>query len=388
MDDESFTYYHDMPGHVPNSSALITTLSEVLHHRGRPRPNFDEEYFMEFWYYRPGEHWPHYIKYRGRGTATANFICTSGYGHGPAEDIGGPAGWKSLLKAYDAPSVDLKMKRDMEWFQVCAKNNRNPRGLKGDLKHNWDGSIVNTRLSQLTCAPTFNSIPQPRESGPSILLVSLDKPASFDQNFAPVLAKLQAKANEMREVTDSTTARMLLSTQHSYRAIIVTDPSILCRAAAGEPDFQHLSRQLVLHAAQVSREATAVTFWFACNAGTWTAASNPGDKVPYIWRENWGLNWQVKAPGRFRQRFALNYVANNMLRERWDLKYLNHAYEVHGALIATTPCQTRLYHLSQDCGPNESPAMFMRYGGGYVGFIGDVNAEEASAELLLKMCGL
>ncbi|KAN0076447.1 Protein MM3350-like domain containing protein [Elaphomyces granulatus] len=95
-----------------------------------------------------GDGWEHVITCIGRTPATPHFVCLDGEGHGCAEDVGGPSGWEELLKAYDAETPTKDQKMTMKWFETFASN-KDPRGLRGDLKWQWDKDGVNAALRGL-----------------------------------------------------------------------------------------------------------------------------------------------------------------------------------------------------------------------------------------------
>ena len=311
-----------------------------------------------------GDSWEHVITCTARTDATTHFVCVEGEGHGCAEDVGGYTGWKELLMAYDAQNPTKDQKERISWFETFASN-KDPRGLRGELKWRWDKDRINAVLSELD-EPSGGA---PRSSNAllSVLLISLDKLEFFDEMYSEVIAKLRSKAR-VTEVTHIASAMQHLSkAQEEYAAIVVTDPAIM------EDYFITVQRKLVEYA----RAGGTVILGFH-----FSSFARP-DELTVFFKDRWALNWK---PGDYhRSTFSLNPRANPVFMSRHHPN-LPHEYSMKALHLCNTKPEDRIYVSSP--GSAQSPAIFAKYGNGYLGWIGDVNTEIGTTELLLTMCGV
>jgi hypothetical protein len=309
-----------------------------------------------------GDGWEHVITSIGRADSTTNFVCLDGEGHGCAEDVGGYSGWKQLLEAYDAQNPTRDMDELISWFETRASN-KDSRGLRGEERRRWDKDRINAVLREL-------DTPASSSSSRSILLVSLEKQTFFEEMYSEVLGKLRSKAT-VTEVTHIASAMQHLSEkQDEYAAIIVSDPAIM------EDDFIAVRQKLVE---------------YVCAGGTvilgfnYSGFAQP-DKLNRFFKDAWSLNWEFGAYQRS------TYSINSRANERFTNGcYPNlRQYSMKAVHLKNTQLEERVY-VSTDTydDKTQSPVIFAKYAGsGYLGWIGDVNAEIGTTELLLAMCNL
>lgn len=310
-----------------------------------------------------GDGWEHVITCAGRTGPTAHFICLEGEGHGCAEDVGGPHGWKTLLEAYDADNPTENQKELIDWFETYASN-KEPEGLRGEKKWKWDKDGINTVLTELGALPKDRDGPE--TSRTSILLVSLDRQPFFDNMYSEVLAKLRSKVT-MTEVTHIASALHHLSqAEKLYNAVVVTDPSVM------EPDMLAVQEKLVDY---VQDGGTVILGFLFASFAQWPDLTR-------FFKKTWNLDWESGDYGR--ETFFLNPRANHtfMSRRQPDLP---HQYSMKALHLKNTKPAERIYISNSNSA--QSPAVFARHGHGFLGWIGDVNTEEGHSELLLSMCG-
>lgn len=314
--------------------------------------------------YDIGEGWEHVITCTGRTDPTAHFICLDGEGHGCAEDVGGSKGWDELLKAYDAQNPTIEQKEKILWFETFASN-KDPEGLRGEMKWRWDKDKINVVLTELH-KPSGNT-PGPSSSPLPLLLISLDKRSFFDNMYAEVLAKIRSKVDVIEVTHIASAMRHLLKPHEEYSAIIVTGPEIM------KNDFVAIQRKLVDYA---NAGGTVILgFHFSSFAQF--------DKLAVFFKETWGLNWEA---GNYRgDMFSLNPRANPDFLRR-PHPNLPQQYRMKALHLRNTRLEDRIY--VSDPSSTQSPAIFAKYGNGYLGWIGDVNTENGTTELLLTMCGV
>jgi hypothetical protein len=310
-----------------------------------------------------GDGWEHVISCTGRTDATAHFVCLEGEGHGCAEDVGGYTGWKELLEAYDAQNPTKAQKEKMSWFEEYASN-KDPAGLRGELKWKWDKDRTNQVLAELN-VPSGAMTTSPTSSH-SVLLISLNKQPFFDDMYSQVMAKLRSKA-DVTEVTHIASAMQHLLVAHQYAAAVVTDPEVM------DKGFIAVQEKLVDYA----RAGGTVVFGFHCSSFV-----RPNDLARFF-KETWSVNW--KSGDYTRSMFSLNHQANSVFRSRRGHN-LPQQYSMKALHLRGTRAEDRIYISSPSS--NQSPAVFAKYGDGNLGWIGDVNTEDGTTELLLTMCGI
>ncbi|TVY90517.1 Uncharacterized protein LAWI1_G004397 [Lachnellula willkommii] len=315
-----------------------------------------------------GDGWEHVISCTGRADATAQFVCLDGEGHGCAEDVGGYIGWQELLEAYDAEKPTKKQKESMSWFETQASN-KDAEGLRGEKKWRWDKDKINTVLNELGQSTKAGIAPSPSNSLPSVLLVSLEKQSFFDDMYAEVLAVLRSKANVV-EVTHIASAMEHLSRpQAEYAAVVVTDAGVMAKKMVA------VQQKLVEYA--IFGGTVIIGFHFPTFA--------PPKDVETFFKDQWNLNWIFK--NYHREMFTLNPRAqqdpqfasrggNNLPRQ----------YSMKAVHLSGTKPEERIY--VGEINSAASPAVFAKKGEGFLGWIGDVNTEEGTTELLLYMCGI
>ncbi|OJJ48538.1 hypothetical protein ASPZODRAFT_14669 [Penicilliopsis zonata CBS 506.65] len=314
--------------------------------------------------YDLGDGWEHVVTCTGRSDATQHISCLEGEGHGCAEDVGGPLGWEELLEAYDAESPTSDQKEQIIWYETFASNG-DPEGLRGELKWKWDKDGINEQLKELTqSSGTGSTAPG---SLPSILLVSLSKQPFFDEMYSALLTNLRSKAT-VTEVTEKNTAMEKLSAaQGQYAAIIVTDSGVI------KKKFNAIQKKLVEYA---QAGGTVIIGLHYCSF------TRPSDSNLFF-QKTWGVNWKFGNYGRYD--FRLNPRANSAFMARCR-PGLPQQYSMKAVHMQNARPEDQIYIYLPTS--TESPAIFAKYGNGFLGWIGDVNTESETTELLLRMCGV
>jgi hypothetical protein len=107
------------------------------------------------------------------------------------------------------------------------------------------------------------------------------------------------------------------------------------------------------------------------------------DKLNRFFKDWWTLNWKV---GDYtRSTFSLNSRANPVFM-RHRQPDLPQQYSMKAVHLSNANLEDRIYLSSPHSA--QSPAIFAKYGHGYLGWIGDVNTEDGTAELLITMCSV
>lgn len=162
-------------------------------------------------------------------------------------------------------------------------------------------------------------------------------------------------------------------------AVLVTD------AAISQREYGPLVARLVAYARAGGRVVLGCQF------------SNHLDSAQSFF-QRWGLPWD--AGSYHRTTFALNPaglptpVASAALFPSYSMKALHIANVARAAAVYVptddSRIESRVFAPMQITGTQleESPAVFVRVGAGYLGFVGDVNGEQGSLRLLIEMCGI
>jgi hypothetical protein len=336
----------------------VITLSEVLNHPHMRGNTIHYNYDL-------GDGWEHVITCIGRSEPTTNFVCLDGEGHGCAEDVGGWFGWKELLEAFDAENPTKTQQDHCEWFKSHA-NNKDPEGLRGEAKWKWDKERINAVLAELNSATAYLDAAQTVASQ-SILLISLHRPPYFDKMFSETIATLRSRATVV-EVTHIASTLDHLAVGQRYAAIIATDAALLDKA------FIAVAEKLVEYAWDGGTVILGFQFSNSCTL--------PDLKA--FFKNSWSLTWEGGSYQR--DSYAVNRRANARFTGG---KYPNlKPYSMKALSLKNIKVEDRVY-LSTNMPRDESPAVFARYGNsGHLGWIGDVNTEGGTTELLLAMCNL
>jgi len=252
----------------------------------------------------------------------------------------------------------------MSWFETEASN-KDPEGLRGEKKWRWDKDRVNAVLQELGISGKPVTSSASSSSLPSVLFVSLEKQPFFEDMYAETLATLNSKAR-VQEVTHIASAIEHLSKpQAEYAAVVVTDAGII------EKDFIAVQEKLVEYA----RTGGTVIFGFHL-----ASFARPLDLAKFF-KDKWALSW--KTGDYHRETFTLSHQALLMNRQNPDLLP---EYSMKALHLSGTKPEDRVYVASPNSA--QSPAIFAKYGRGFLGYIGDVNTEDGTTKLLLAMCGI
>ncbi|KAF8491928.1 hypothetical protein JB92DRAFT_3004887 [Gautieria morchelliformis] len=196
---------------------------------------------------------------------------------------------------------------------------------------------------------------------PKILLLSLKKQPFFDQMYSGLLSALVSRA-DVREAT----AGLPQISPSQYSAIFVTDEAI------SERKYAEVHSRLVDYA----RAGGVVVI-----GGLFSSCVVLGDFDAHFLA--WGLSW--KKAGYRRSTCALNPATHPGFRSNKGLpiSYSMKVLSLKGAALGDI-----MYKRTDDDETNEGAVTYTRVGDGYLGYIGDVNAEEESTTVILAMCGL
>jgi hypothetical protein len=209
------------------------------------------------------------------------------------------------------------------------------------------------------------AIPLGDPSHPSVLLVSFGKESWFDEIGAHLLEALKSRA----AFTEATSPAEFVSLTSGGT---VKPTAILITTSFFAEDKYSAIHQ---HVVQYARQGGVVVF-----CALFSSMISP-PKMTEMWRSQWNLPW--KSAGYDRWTFELNPERTQRLQ---NIVSLPGAYSMKAVSLSGLSTESSVYAVRAQA--KESPAAFMPYGSGYVGYLGDVNAEVESTAVILGMCGL
>jgi hypothetical protein len=215
---------------------------------------------------------------------------------------------------------------------------------------------------------------------PRILLLSLRLESFFDTSYKPYLDRLAAKARVQRVKHAPAAIRQLTSTQQPPpTAVLVTDAAIV------EPQHDDVYDALL---AYIRQGGTAVLM------GHFPSFVRPLELHAFF--AHAGLSWQ--AGSYLRTTFALNReaIAGETLPAKLPARYSQKALSVAKVRPEeawyVTDAGSTLESLvwapeAVNC-PDEAPVAAGRVGSGRLAYVGDVNVEDGTGDVVLALCGL
>ncbi|PIL32501.1 transporter [Ganoderma sinense ZZ0214-1] len=233
----------------------------------------------------------------------------------------------------------------------------------------------------VTPRASTNTADQPKRN---ILIISLEKDGVADEIHAQFHQALRKNAT-VTEVQQPRAALAKLSATPRPDAIVLSDPAL------ARPTHNKLLTRLVA---------------YARSGGTVVAGLQFGYTIEYAqvrpFFARWGVPWDR---GSFlRTTTALNPagvpapLAEGALLPAVSAKaqHVKNAPRAHAVYLPTaasrieTPAPAHAHAPGPLTGAlaQESAAVFARVGKGYLGYVGDVNAEQGSTRLILEMCGV
>ncbi|EMD35999.1 hypothetical protein CERSUDRAFT_156746 [Gelatoporia subvermispora B] len=227
---------------------------------------------------------------------------------------------------------------------------------------------------------TSQSALQPGGSKPAILMVSLQKVDWLDSGYSQLYSGLRKNAIVSEILTVRAAKRAMASSKPS--AILVTDSTI------SKPAYSDFLKELVAYTRAGGRVILGAQF---------SSYFQP-DQGPRFFSQ-WGMpTWDI---GSYHHTvFALNPAG---IPPPLDPATLFPEYSIKAVLIRGAPRDAAVYlpspssRVQSNVFPNvkvtgaqleESPALWARVGDGFLGYIGDVNGEQASIRLMIEMCGV
>jgi hypothetical protein len=109
------------------------------------------------------------------------------------------------------------------------------------------------------------------------------------------------------------------------------------------------------------------------------------DHLARFFKDKWALNWELSPSHRYM--FAINPRTrdNPLFTDERHLGLLDE-YSMRVVFLSGPKPEDFIYVAGPDRA--QGPAVFVKYGNGFLGWIGDINQEIGTTQLLLTMCGV
>ncbi|KAL0954417.1 hypothetical protein HGRIS_003403 [Hohenbuehelia grisea] len=216
------------------------------------------------------------------------------------------------------------------------------------------------------------------DTRPTIFFVSLSYMPYFDESNASIMSTITAKGHLARAKTPAATVRYLST--HTPRAVVVTDEGITSRT---------------------NKTALTAVLDYARNGGTVVIGFNfpsfiSGPDFDRFFAQDLGLPW--KRGDYHRTDFVLNLEAS--LPAHADRAGLPSTYSMKAVHVKGVSAEDQLYApaagaMTQShvfapmlADQRQAAAAATKMGEGILVYIGDVNGEEETEQLVLALCGL
>lgn len=200
---------------------------------------------------------------------------------------------------------------------------------------------------------------------PTILILSPDSQSLFDDVCARLITLLHDRA-QVRRVDQAEAASNYLDS-HRPNAILVVDAGI------EERKYNTVRQKLRDY---VLGGGTAVF------CGVFSGFILPSD-LGALFRTDFGLSWEAgsycRATVRMNESGAANLPSTAGLAPVYSQKAL---------FLRNVECTAAIYVSDEVALRRQTPAAWAKVRKGWIGYIGDVNAEEATDLTILAMCGL
>lgn len=198
-----------------------------------------------------------------------------------------------------------------------------------------------------------------------VLLVSLEPQIPFKDMYADLWTALTWKARIVEGTTSATVMQILSDKQKlaSLAGVLVTDPGVT------QKKHKNVSAKLVEYA----KAGGVVIFGFS-----FPSFARPLDTNAFF-SSQLGVSWKFGA--YHREDFQLSKAVT---LARFAEPNVSREYSMKAVQLKDVTPAAQLYVSAA----GQAAAAFEQVGTGYLGWIGDVNTEEESTQLVLAMCNL
>ncbi|PBK80460.1 hypothetical protein ARMGADRAFT_1003104 [Armillaria gallica] len=209
------------------------------------------------------------------------------------------------------------------------------------------------------------SVVRPNQSTDSfILLISLDNEPFFEDIHKNLLVALRSKRRVVQALSADDAMQSLASP--NIAGVFVTDPGIVRK--------KH--KRVLTKLVSYTKDGGLVVF-----GGLFSSFIRPPE-MDKFWSTSWGVSWKM---GDYQRKMFHRQEGNDTVKSSKGLpaSYSMKAVHLKGINSAAAVYKNRDQH-----GELQAPVVRMKFGAGYLGYLGDVNAEEESTDVVLAMLGL
>lgn len=218
------------------------------------------------------------------------------------------------------------------------------------------------------------------ESRPTLLVLSIEEQSLFDAMYGRLIALLSSKAT-LQWMTEPGRTLDYLQTE-SPSAVLATDAGILKSSHAA----------VLNKLTDYVREGGTVVL-----CGLFSSFIRRDEVKPFFER-HFGLPWELGAYHRtdvYLNRHAITTGGKRFVVDRLEAGYsqkanfLKNVAKEAAVYLPNEHSRTQsMVFANESVDVNLTPIAFVKVGKGWLGYIGDVNAEEGSDQVVMAMCGL
>jgi len=217
--------------------------------------------------------------------------------------------------------------------------------------------------------------PNGRSSGkPTIFILGLDQEEQweglFDAIYQDLIQSLTSRYLIQRARKLGPAQRYLSNSQNRPIAILVVDPGVI--QGKNVTVFDQLKDY-------VQKGGIAV---FMANFSSFVKP----DEMNNLWKKSWGLDWQMAE-------YERTDVYLNRSTPSLSPRSLPTSYSQKAVFLKNVSLRDSLYVPSPESrtqsmvvDPKQTPVAFTKVGHGWLGYIGDVNNEEGSQNVVMEIC--
>ncbi|SJL04759.1 uncharacterized protein ARMOST_08129 [Armillaria ostoyae] len=209
------------------------------------------------------------------------------------------------------------------------------------------------------------SVVHPNQSADSfILFISLENEPFFEDIHKNLLVALRSKRRVVQALSADDAMQSLASP--NVAGVFVTDPGIVRK--------KH--KRVLTKLVSYTKDGGLVVF-----GGLFSSFIRPPE-MDKFWSTTWGVSWKM---GDYQRKMFHRQEGNDTVKSSKGLpaSYSMKAVHLKGINSAAAVYKDRDQH-----GELQAPVVRMKFGAGYLGYLGDVNAEEESTDVVLAMLGL
>ncbi|KAK0227915.1 hypothetical protein IW262DRAFT_1347813 [Armillaria fumosa] len=206
---------------------------------------------------------------------------------------------------------------------------------------------------------------RPSQSANSfILLISLENEPFFEDIHKNLLVALRSKRRVIQALSADDAMQSLASP--NIAGVFVTDPGIVRK--------KH--KRVLTKLVSYTKDGGLVVF-----GGLFSTFIRPPE-MDKFWSTVWGVSWKM---GDYQRKVFHRQEGNDTVKSS---KGLHASYSMKAVHLKGINSAAAVYMDRDQHGELQAPVVRVKFGAGYLGYLGDVNAEVESTDVVLAMLGL